>query len=63
MGGKRLAAVPCVSCLAGGGTRGGGRGEGGHGCRWKAGDIYIYIYMRSLCAGVSHVSFLSIGCW
>ena len=47
----------CLVCQrkAGGDTGGGG---GGYGCWWKAGGIY----KGSLCAGVSCVPFLSIGC-
>ena len=55
MGGKRLASVSGVPCLSKEGWRG---CWGGYGCWWKAGGIG----MGSLCAGVSCVSFLSIGC-
>ena len=54
-GGKRLASVSGVPCLSKEGWRG---CWGGYGCWWKAGGIC----MGSLCAGVSCVSFLSIGC-
>ena len=40
-----------------------GVGGGGRGDTVAGGKRVIYIYMGSLCAGVSHVSFLSIGCW